>query len=93
MPESVHTESESRREMRARDLERLLEEQITAGAYAPGMRLLTVRELGQAYHVNKNTAARAYQALERRGLIDVARGRGVYSARSGRGRPVADKHR
>ncbi|HMQ31461.1 MAG TPA: GntR family transcriptional regulator [Chloroflexaceae bacterium] len=66
------------RELRARDLERLIEEQIRAGAYEGGARLPTVRELAQRYSVNKNTASRAYQALARRGLIDLSRGRGAF---------------
>lgn len=66
------------RDLRANDLERLIEQQIRTGAYAEGDRLPTVRELAEQYHVNKNTAARAYQALERRGLIDLARGRGAF---------------
>lgn len=67
------------RELRARDLERLIEEQIRTGAYEEGARLPTVRELAQRYGVNKNTAARAYQALARRGLIDMSRGRGAFA--------------
>jgi DNA-binding transcriptional regulator YhcF (GntR family) len=78
MREVTPVASETGNELRARDLERLIEGQIREGAYAPGSRLPTVRELGETYRVNKNTAARAYQALERRGLIDVARGRGAY---------------
>lgn len=67
-----------RRDLRAHDLERLIEDQIRAGAYGQGARLPTVRELAQRYSVNKNTASRAYQALERRGLIAMARGRGAF---------------
>ncbi|NJO82109.1 MAG: GntR family transcriptional regulator [Blastochloris sp.] len=66
------------RDMRAHDLERLIEEQIRAGTYNEGARLPTVRELAQQYQINKNTASRAYQALERRGLIGMARGRGAF---------------
>jgi DNA-binding transcriptional regulator YhcF (GntR family) len=66
------------RDLRAHDLERLIEQQIRVGAYAVGTRLPTVRELAEQYRVNKNTASRAYQALERRGLIDLARGRGAF---------------
>jgi GntR family transcriptional regulator len=66
------------RDLRAHDLERLIEGQIRGGAYAEGSRLPTVRELAEQYRVNKNTASRAYQALERRGLIDLARGRGAF---------------
>jgi DNA-binding transcriptional regulator YhcF (GntR family) len=66
------------RDLRAHDLVRLVEEQIRGGVYGEGARLPTVRELAQRYHVNKNTASRAYQALERRGLIDMSRGRGAF---------------
>lgn len=66
------------RDLRAHDLERLIEEQIRSRAYEEGARLPTVRELAQRYSVNKNTASRAYQALERRGLIDMSRGRGAF---------------
>lgn len=66
------------RDLRAHDLERLIEEQIRAGVYDGGARLPTVRELAQRYGVNKNTASRAYQALERRGMIDMSRGRGAF---------------
>jgi DNA-binding transcriptional regulator YhcF (GntR family) len=69
---------DDRRELRAHDLERLMEEQIRGGVYDEGARLPTVRELAQRYSVNKNTASRAYQALERRGLIDMSRGRGAF---------------
>ncbi|GAB4426767.1 MAG: hypothetical protein OHK0015_08010 [Chloroflexi bacterium OHK40] len=72
------TPEHAQRDLRAHDLERLVEEQIRAGVYEEGARLPTVRELAQRYHVNKNTAARAYQALERRGLIAMARGRGAF---------------
>jgi DNA-binding transcriptional regulator YhcF (GntR family) len=66
------------RDLRAHDLERLIEEQIRTGIYDGGARLPTVRELAQRYSVNKNTASRAYQALERRGIIDMSRGRGAF---------------
>lgn len=66
------------RDLRAHDLERMVEEQIRVGVYEEGARLPTVRELAQRYGVNKNTAARAYQALERRGLIAMSRGRGAF---------------
>ncbi len=66
------------RDLRAHDLERLIEGQIRAGDYDEGARLPTVRELAQRYSVNKNTASRAYQALARRGLIDMSRGRGAF---------------
>lgn len=76
------SQEHGRRELRASDLERMLEAQIRAGDYEAGARLPTVRMLAQQYGVDKNTASRAYQGLERRGLIDLARGRGAF-VRSG----------
>ncbi len=68
----------TQRSLRASDIVHLLEQQIRSGEYRVGMRLPTVRELADRYHVNKNTAARAYQTLEQRGLIEVSRGRGAF---------------
>ncbi|MFQ3630760.1 GntR family transcriptional regulator [Roseiflexus sp.] len=68
----------TQRSLRASDIVHLLEQQIRSGEYRFGMRLPTVRELADRYHVNKNTAARAYQTLEQRGLIEVSRGRGAF---------------
>lgn len=78
MSDSSPAPKHEQRDLRAHDLERLVEEQIRARVYAEGARLPTVRELAQRYSVNKNTAARAYQALERRGLIAMSRGRGAF---------------
>lgn len=78
MSDSGQPPADGQRDLRASDLERLIAQQIRAGDYAEGARLPTVRELAQHYHVNKNTASRAYQALERRGLIDMSRGRGAF---------------
>jgi DNA-binding transcriptional regulator YhcF (GntR family) len=72
-------------DLRAHDLVRLIEGQIRTGLYSAGARLPTVRELAQRYHVNKNTAARAYQTLEQRGIIDMARGRGAFVTTSPEG--------
>ena len=78
MSEPDPTPAREPHDLRAYDLVRLIEGQIRAGLYSAGARLPTVRELAQRYHVNKNTAARAYQALEQRGIIDMARGRGAF---------------
>lgn len=84
---------DGRRDLRAHDIERLIEEQIRAGAYSEGARLPTVRELADRYQVNKNTASHAYQALERRGLIDLARGRGAFVRRSPAAEEAPWQHR
>ncbi|MGB9754253.1 MAG: hypothetical protein C0183_11415 [Roseiflexus castenholzii] len=68
----------AQRSLRASEIVHILEQQIRSGVYRFGMRLPTVRELAEQYQVNKNTAARAYQILEQRGLIEVSRGRGAF---------------
>lgn len=88
-PASEHEQ----RDLRAHDLARLIEEQIRTGAYEQGARLPTVRELAQRYGVNKNTASRAYQALERHGLIDMSRGRGAFVRSPDSGNGISWQHR
>lgn len=46
-----------------------LHQAIAAGEYPPGSRLPTVRELAADAGINPNTVQRAYQELERDGLI------------------------
>lgn len=78
MTDSVPHDGTAQRSLRANEIVHVLEQQIRSGVYRSGMRLPTVRELAEQYHVNKNTAARAYQILEQRGLIEVSRGRGAF---------------
>ncbi|MDI3257931.1 MAG: GntR family transcriptional regulator [Kyrpidia sp.] len=46
----------------------------------PGDRLPSVRELAIKLALNHNTVAKAYQELEREGLIETLRGRGTFVA-------------
>lgn len=62
----------------AADIERMLEAQIRKGTFPEGGQLPTVRDLAQELHVNKNTIVRAYQALERKGYLELTRGRGAF---------------
>jgi DNA-binding transcriptional regulator YhcF (GntR family) len=62
----------------AADIEQMLAERIRRGVYAEGSQLPTVRELAQELGVNKNTIVRAYQALERKGYLELIRGRGAF---------------
>ncbi len=71
--------------MRAVEIERVLEERIRQGCYLEGGRLPTVRDLARELGVNKNTAVRAYQALERKGYLNLVRGRGAFVCR---GEPI-----
>ena len=52
--------------------------QIALGALRPGDRLPTVRDLAVQVRVNRNTAARAIQELERNGLVRTRVGQGTF---------------
>jgi len=67
------------------EIERLLERRIREGDFPPGARLPTVRGLALSIGVNKNTVVRAYQALERKGYLELIRGRGAFVAEQYRG--------
>jgi GntR family transcriptional regulator len=56
---------------------------IALGALGPGERLPTVRELAVRARVNRNTAARAIQELEREGLVRTRVGQGSFVADGG----------
>jgi GntR family transcriptional regulator len=74
---------------------------IAGGTLRPGDRLPPVRDLAVELAVNPNTIAKAYQDLERDGVIETSRGRGTYvssakpsvpeSERARRLRPVIDR--
>lgn len=53
---------------------------IALGALRPGDRFLTVRELAVRTRVNRNTAARAVQELERDGIVRTRVGQGTFVA-------------
>jgi DNA-binding transcriptional regulator YhcF (GntR family) len=50
---------------------------IASGALDVGAMIPSVRELAQQIVVNPNTVARAYQELERRGVLEARRGCGM----------------
>lgn len=50
---------------------------IASGALEPGNMIPSVRELAQRLIVHPNTVARAFQELERRGVVEAKRGRGM----------------
>ena len=60
------------------EIEQVLEARIREGSFAEGSQLPTVRELAEQMGVNKNTVVRAYQALERKGYLELTRGRGAF---------------
>jgi GntR family transcriptional regulator len=59
----------------------MLEARIRDGLYAVGSQLPTLRESADELHVDKNTVARAYKALQRKGYLELIRGRGAFVVR------------
>ena len=52
---------------------------ITSGAFAPGDKLPTMRQLAVDLGINYNTVSRVYQDIERDGYIISQRGRGTFA--------------
>ena len=65
----------------AAEIEKTIEARIRDSVYALGSQLQTVRDAAVEWHVNKNTVARAYKSLERKGLLQLVRGRGAFVVR------------
>ncbi|WP_068773895.1 GntR family transcriptional regulator [Paenibacillus sp. FJAT-26967] len=59
-----------------------MKELILKGALRPGDKLPSVREMSATLLVNPNTVAKAYQELERYGIIQTSRGKGTFVAES-----------
>ena len=55
-----------------------LQREIASGAYAPGTRLPSVRDLAMEAGVNANTVQRPRAGLERRGLVNAQRTAGRF---------------
>ena len=53
---------------------------VAAGVYRPGEVLPSLRAMATEIHVNPNTVQRAYDELEREGLIYSQRGKGLFVA-------------
>lgn len=56
---------------------------VAAGVYRPGESLPSIRALALELLVNPNTVQRAYQELERQGLVYMRKGLGVFVASDG----------
>jgi GntR family transcriptional regulator len=56
---------------------------LATRALRPGDKLPSVRDLAVALRVNRNTAAKAYQALESEGVLETRSGHGTFVAASG----------
>ncbi len=53
---------------------------VAVRALRPGDRLPSVRELAASVRINRNTAAKAYQILESRGVLEIRVGQGTFVA-------------
>jgi GntR family transcriptional regulator len=58
-----------------------IREGVAKGWLKPGDKLQSVRELAIQLTLNHNTVAKAYQELERTGIIETLRGRGTFIAK------------
>lgn len=56
---------------------------VAAGVYRPGEALPSLRGMAVEIQVNPNTVQRAYEELEREGLIYAQRGKGLFVAERG----------
>jgi GntR family transcriptional regulator len=56
---------------------------VAAGIYRPGEALPSLRAMAVEIQVNPNTVQRAYDELEREGLIYCQRGRGLFVSEQG----------
>jgi GntR family transcriptional regulator len=61
-----------------------LRQSIDAGVYKSGEMLPSLRVLAVDIKVNPNTVQRAYDALEREGVVETRRGVGIFVSKSSR---------
>lgn len=61
-------------------IEAQIKHRVAAGALKPDDQLPSVRRLATELAINPNTVARAYQELERDGIIRTAQGEGTFVA-------------
>lgn len=66
---------------------------VASGVMRAGDRLPSVREMALELAVNPNTIAKAYQDLEREGVIETPRGRGSFIADREQALPGAERER
>jgi GntR family transcriptional regulator len=66
---------------------------VATRAFRPGDKLPSVRELAASLRVNRNTAAKAYQALETDGIVETRAGQGCFIADGGPRWSRAERYR
>ena len=64
-----------------------IKELCLLGVLKPGEKLPSVRELSAMLIVNPNTVSKAYQELERQGIIETRQGKGTFVAQFQRAGP------
>ncbi|MUT66092.1 GntR family transcriptional regulator [Paenibacillus sp. NEAU-GSW1] len=52
--------------------------QIISGELKAGEKLPSIRDMGMKYNINPNTIQRAYNELEREGVLETKRGQGTF---------------
>lgn len=62
-----------------------------SGLLTPGEQMPSVRELAVKLTVNPNTISKAYQELEREGIIETLRGRGTFVAQNNNVRGLEER--
>lgn len=65
---------------------------IAKGAIQPGEKIPSVRELSATLFINPNTVSKAYQELERQGVIHTIRGKGTFVAETEVPRMAAERY-
>ncbi len=61
-------------------LKERIRQQVVTGAWSPGFKLPTERELSTLLSVSRNTVSQAYQELETEGILVSLQGKGTYLA-------------
>jgi GntR family transcriptional regulator len=74
-----------------RQMVQQLRERIASGQLLPQTQLPSVRDLSAELHVNMLTVAKAYQFLERDGLVEFRRGQGTFVTAGGKALSSADQ--
>ena len=57
-----------------------IKELVVKGVLIPGERLPSVRDMAKEMTLNPNTVQKAYQELERQGIISTLRGKGTFTS-------------
>jgi GntR family phosphonate transport system transcriptional regulator len=61
-----------------RQIQQILEEEISKGVHQPGEQLPTEAQLAERFSVNRHTVRRALAGLEEKGVVRVEQGRGTF---------------